>query len=114
MGEVMTFRTILLIAPAACLVAVGNFAHADPATQTTAFLADQHRAVGPQSRFVVVVTAPEPKQDVTALTSAMTEAVPTHGLFLGRTAVPQRAVDAVRRATVPSDTLAQRMAGLDK
>jgi hypothetical protein len=117
----MTFRAILLIAPAACLIAVGNLAHVDPAPQTALFGADQHRAVGPERRFVVTSTSDTtgPPQIVMSntialLTAATGVALPTRGLFFGGAAVPKKVVVAIRRAAIPDDTPGQRMAALDK
>jgi hypothetical protein len=121
----MAFRALLLVAPAAFLVAAGNFAHVDPVAQTTLVPAARHRAVGAPPGFQFTTTTDTAdtagqlqvsliSRDVSFVTAAGGEALPTHGLVFGRDTVLNKVVAAMRRLAIPEDTPAQRMAALDK
>ena len=97
----------------ACLIAVANFSHVDPAAEMRADSVAQQAFAQSQGYGAVTFMVPVKKAVDTGWTTAATEAVPTNGMILGRSVIPSAALPAIRRAMVPKETRATRLKSLN-
>jgi hypothetical protein len=108
--------SLFLALPLAAVISVGNFSHVDTASGTAIAVIDGKQMAADRPAYSILITIFTWKivtQADTPTQTAETEAVPTHGLFLGRNAISTSSLAAIRRAAVPEDTLAKRMSTLN-